>query len=130
MKTVKTFTCFMIVALLLTGYTSFAQKTTTKNNLKTKNQLQMKTYVIEREIPNLGKLTAQELKGISQKSCSVLEEMGPQIEWQQSYVTGDKLYCVYNAQNEELIKEHAKRGGFPANSIVEVSSIISPATAN
>ena len=90
----------------------------------------MKTYVIEREIPNAGKLTAQELKGISQKSCSVLEEMGSQIEWQQSYVTGDKLYCVYNAQNEELIKEHAKRGGFPANSIVEVSSIISPATAN
>ena len=90
----------------------------------------MKTYVIEREIPNAGKLTVQELKGISQKSCSVLEEMGPQIEWQQSYVTGDKLYCVYNAQNEELIKEHAKRGGFPANSIVEVSSIISPATAN
>ncbi len=119
----------MIVAFLLTGYTSIAQKTTTKNRLKTNNQSQMKTYVIEREIPNAGKLTAEELKGISQKSCSVLKEMGPQIEWQQSYVTGNKIYCVYKAQNEELIKEHAKKGGFPANSIVEVSSIISPATA-
>ena len=89
----------------------------------------MKTYVIEREIPNAGKLTVEELKGISQKSCSVLNEMGPQIEWQQSYVTGNKIYCVYNAQNEELIKEHAQKGGFPANSISEVSSVISPATA-
>lgn len=89
----------------------------------------MKTYVIEREIPNAGKLTAEELKGISQKSCSVLEEMGPQIEWQQSYVTGNKIYCVYNAQNEQLIIEHAKKGGFPANSISEVASVISPATA-
>lgn len=90
----------------------------------------MKTYVIEREIPNAGKLTPEELKGISQKSCAVLEEMGPDIEWQQSYVAGDKIYCIYKAQNENLVKEHAKKGGFPANSITEVSSIISPATAN
>jgi deoxyhypusine synthase len=90
----------------------------------------MKTYVIEREIPNAGNLTAEELKGISQKSSSVLQEMGPEIEWQQSYVTGNKIYCVYKAENEELIKEHAKKGGFPANSIVEASSIISLATAN
>jgi hypothetical protein len=90
----------------------------------------MKTYLIEREIPGAAKFTPGELKGISQKSCGVLQEMGPQIEWIQSYVTGDKIYCIYKAENEELIKEHANKGGFPANKIVEVPSIISPATAN
>ncbi len=90
----------------------------------------MKTYLIEREIPGAGKFTPEELKGISQKSCGVLQKMGPQIEWIQSYVTGDKIYCIYKAENEELIKEHANKGGFPANKIVEVPSIISPATAN
>jgi len=90
----------------------------------------MKMYVIEREIPGAGKLTAEQLKAISQTSCNVLKEMGPRIQWIQSYVTGNKIYCVYKAENEELIREHAKKGGFPANSIVEVSSIISPATAN
>ena len=89
----------------------------------------MKTYLIEREIPNAGKFTADELKSISQKSCGVLKEMGPKIEWIHSYVTGNKIYCVYKAQNEDLIREHAKKGGFPANTIVEIPSIISPATA-
>lgn len=89
----------------------------------------MKTYVIERIIPGAGDLTAEQLKGISQTSCSVLEEMGPTIEWQHSYVTGDKVYCVYKAMNKELIEEHAKKGNFPANSISEVSATISPATA-
>jgi hypothetical protein len=89
----------------------------------------MKTYLIEREIPGAGKLTPEQLKGISQKSCSVLTEMGPKIEWLQSYVTGDKIYCIYKAENAELIREHAMNGGFPANTIVEVGSIISPATA-
>lgn len=90
----------------------------------------MKTYLIEREIPSAGKLTQEELKSISQTSCSVLNEMGPQIQWQHSYVTGDKIFCIYNAENVDLIREHAKKGGFPANNIIEVSSIISPATAN
>ena len=90
----------------------------------------MKTYLIEREIPGAGKLTQKELKSISQTSCSVLNEMGPQIQWQHSYVTGDKIVCIYNAENEDLIREHAKKGGFPANNIIEVSSTISPATAN
>ena len=90
----------------------------------------MKTYLIEREIPGAGKLTQEELKSISQTSCSVLNEMGPQIQWQHSYVTGDKIVCIYNAENEDLIREHAKKGGFPANNIIEVSSTISPATAN
>lgn len=89
-----------------------------------------KTYLIEREIPGAGKLTPAELKAISQKSCSVLEEMGPQIQWIQSYVTADKIYCVYKAENEELIKEHAIKGGFPANKITEIPSVISPATAD
>ena len=89
----------------------------------------MKTYLIERDIPGAGKLTPEQLKSISQKSCSVLKEMGPQIEWIQSYVTGDKIFCVYKAENEELIREHAKKGGFPANKITEVSTGISPATA-
>ena len=89
----------------------------------------MKTYVIEREIPNAGKLTAEELKTISQTSCAVLEEMGPSIEWLHSYVTGNKIYCIYKAENEELISEHATKGGFLANSISAVASIISPATA-
>ncbi len=90
----------------------------------------MKTYLIEREIPDAGKFTAEELKGISQKSCSVLKEMGPKIQWVHSYVTGNKIYCIYKAENEELIRDHAKRGGFPANLIVEIPAIISPATAN
>jgi hypothetical protein len=89
----------------------------------------MKTYLIEREIPDAGKLSPEQLKTISQKSCSVLEKMGPAIKWIHSYVTGNKIYCVYEAENEELIREHAKQGGFPANNISEVASIISPATA-
>jgi hypothetical protein len=89
----------------------------------------MKMYVIEREIAGLGQFTPEQLKSASQTSCNVLKEMGSKIEWLQSYVTGNKMYCIYRAENEELIKEHAKKGGFPANSIVEVSGIISPATA-
>ena len=89
----------------------------------------MPKYVIEREIPGAGKLSAQELKGISQKSCGVLSKMGPQIQWLQSYVTGDKIYCVYIAPNEQMLREHAKQGGFPANRISEVASIIAPTTA-
>jgi len=89
----------------------------------------MPKYVIERVVPGASKLTPAELKTLSQRSCSVLNEMGPQIQWLHSYVTGDKLFCVYKAENEELIKEHAKIGGFPANKITEISTSISPATA-
>ncbi|WP_371329124.1 DUF4242 domain-containing protein [Collimonas sp. OK607] len=89
----------------------------------------MPKYVIEREIPGAGKLSSQELRAISQKSCSVLNTMGPQIQWLQSYVTGDKVYCVYIAPNEELIREHAQQGGFPANRVSEVTTIIDPTTA-
>ncbi|MBL7697898.1 MAG: DUF4242 domain-containing protein [Chitinophagaceae bacterium] len=89
---------------------------------------ELKTYVIEREIPGAGAFSGEHLKEISQKSCGVLKEMHD-IQWVHSYVTGNKIYCVYKARNPELIKEHAKRGGFPANSISEVTTMISPATA-
>jgi hypothetical protein len=89
----------------------------------------MPKYVIEREIPNAGKLSAEQLKGISQTSCGVLNKMGPQIQWVQSYVTGDKIYCIYNAPNKEMVLEHAKQGGFPANEVNEVVTIIDPITA-
>jgi hypothetical protein len=86
-------------------------------------------YVIERNIPGAGKLSAQELQGISQKSCSVLQNLGPKIQWVQSYVTADKIYCVYIAPNADIVREHAKQGGFPANSVAEVKTTIDPTTA-
>jgi len=89
----------------------------------------MPRYVIEREIPGAGKLSAEELQAISQKSCGVLRNLGPQIQWVQSYVTDDKVYCVYIAPNEEMVREHANQGGFPANRISEVRSVIDPTTA-
>jgi hypothetical protein len=89
----------------------------------------MPKFVIEREIPGAGDLSAQELQAISQKSCGVLQNMGPQIQWVQSYVTGDKIYCVYIAPNEEMVREHAQAGGFPANRVSEVKSVIDPTTA-
>ena len=88
----------------------------------------MPKFVIEREIPGAGKLTPAELQGISQKSCGVLREMGPEIQWVHSYVTGDKIYCIYIAPNEEAVREHAKKGGFPANSVAQVTSAIDPTT--
>jgi hypothetical protein len=90
----------------------------------------MPKYVIEREIPGAGKLNADELQGASQKSCSVLRDLGPQIQWVQSYVTGDKIYCVYIAPSEDLIRKHAQQSGFPANRISEVKAIIDPTTAD
>jgi hypothetical protein len=89
----------------------------------------MPKYVIERELPGAGKLTPQELQAVSQKSCSVLRNLGPAIQWVHSYVTDDKIYCIYNAPNEKLIRDHASQGGFPANRISEVKSIIDPTTA-
>jgi hypothetical protein len=89
----------------------------------------MPKYVIEREIPGAGKLNAEQLKAISKTSCGVLSNMGPQIQWVESYVTGDKIYCVYIAPNEGMVREHAKQGGFPANSVSEVTTVIDPTTA-
>ena len=89
----------------------------------------MPKYLIEREIPNAGALKPEELQGIAQKSCGVLQELGPSIQWVQSYVTGDKITCVYIAPNADIIREHAKRGGFPADRVMEVTTIIDPTTA-
>lgn len=123
MKTIK----LTLVLIVLT--INFSQAQQKENQSKIKNENNMKTYVIERIIPGAGELTAEQLKGISQASCTVLEEMGPIIEWQHSYVTGNKVYCVYKAANKQLIEEHAKKGNFPANSISEVAATISPVTA-
>jgi cell division inhibitor SulA len=89
----------------------------------------MPKFVIEREIPGAGKLTPEQLQGIAQKSCSVLKNLGPQIQWLESYVTDDKIYCVYIAPNEAMVREHAKQGGFPANRVSEVRRIIDPTTS-
>lgn len=89
----------------------------------------MPKYVIEREIPGAGQLTAQQLNAISQKSCSVLQSLGPQIQWVESFVTDDRIYCVYIAPNEALVREHAKQGGFPANRVSAVRRMIDPTTA-
>jgi hypothetical protein len=89
----------------------------------------MPKYVVEREIPNAGKLSSDELQAISQKSCSVLQNLGPQIQWVQSYVTDNKIYCIYIAPDRKLIEEHARQGGFPADSISQVKAIIDPTSA-
>ena len=89
----------------------------------------MPKYIIEREIPGAGALSTEELQAISAKSCGVLNEMGPSIQWVESYVTDNKIYCVYNAPNEAAVREHAQRGGFPANSVSEVKNRIDPTTA-
>jgi hypothetical protein len=89
----------------------------------------MPKYVIEREIPGCGSWSPDQLKAVSQTSCGVLSEMGPQIQWQQSYVTGDKIYCVYIAPNEEMVREHARKGGFPANQVSQVTTMIDPTTS-
>lgn len=121
MRTTKIFT-WIGVWVLLGVLQSNAQEV--------KEDQPMKTYLIEREIPDAGQLTAEELKGISQKSCAVLKQMDAPIEWVHSYVTDDKVYCIYKAENKDLIREHAAQGGFPVNSIQELSTKIDPSTAN
>ena len=126
----KTLKLVLIMAIALTNFNLMGQETTTTDLLReeaaTENQ---NMYVIEREIPGAGDLTAEDLKAISQTSCGVLDQMGSDIKWLHSYVTGDKIYCVYMAKNEELVREHASEGGFPANSVSEVATIIDPSTA-
>ena len=89
----------------------------------------MPKFLIERQIPGAGRLSTAELKAVSQKSCSVLREMGPSIQWVQSYVTGDKVYCVYIAPDEAAVREHARKGGFPADSVNRIATIIDPTTS-
>ena len=89
----------------------------------------MPKYLIERELPDAGKMTPQQLQAVSQTSCAVLQKLGPRIQWLHSYVTGDKIYCVYIAPNEEMVREHAEQGGFPANRVSEITTMIDPTTA-
>jgi hypothetical protein len=89
----------------------------------------MPKFVIEREVPGAGRMSPMNLKGLSQKSCDVLREMGPRVQWQQSYVTDDKIYCVYIADSEQEVLEHARKGGFPANQVSPVRAVIDPSTA-
>lgn len=118
--------CILLIGcLFFVANASFAQNSSTA---PIKNPV-LKTFLIERNIPGAGLLTAEQLKGISQKSCSVLKDMGPNIVWLQSYVTGDKIFCVYQAENETMLQDHAKKGGFPINSIMEINNNISPKTA-
>jgi len=130
MKTITTFKMLLLI-LVLSSSVAFAQTASSAKpeNKKTMETKVLKTYVIEREIPGAGKLTGAELKSISQASCSVLKQMGPEIEWVQSYVTDNKLFCIYRAENEEALRTHAKKGGFPINAVNLVSTTISPATA-
>ncbi|HWF90855.1 MAG TPA: DUF4242 domain-containing protein [Terriglobales bacterium] len=89
----------------------------------------MPKYVIEREVPGVGQLSSEQMQAISQTSCGVLQKLGPQIQWVESYVTEDKIYCIYIAPNEEIVREHARQGGFPANKVSEIKTVIDPTTA-
>src|ERR1700741_3022603 len=119
MKTLLTI-AGLVVAVLLTA-AAFGQSASATNSTNTKpKESKMKTYVIEREIPGAGKLTGADLKGISQKSCGVIKELGPGIEWVHSYVTENKIYCIYRAESEEILRIHAAKGGFPINKVSEL----------
>jgi hypothetical protein len=115
--------------LVFCSYASTAQKAG-ETQSSSQNSSEMKTFVIEREIPGVGKSTPEQLKVISQTSCGAIKQLGHQVVWLHSYVTGDKIYCIYKASSEELVREHARKGGFPVNRISEVASVISPATAD
>lgn len=120
----------MIGLILTIGTTiAFVQTASTQDKQAESMKTNMNTYVIEREIPNAGQLTAEDLQGISQKSCAVLKELGTGIEWIESYVTDNKIFCIYRAQSEEILRTHAMKGGFPINKINLLSTKISPATA-
>jgi hypothetical protein len=117
-----------ILAMFFTNV-GFAQSASSNSTKTSKVSTTMKTYVIEREIPGAGNLSGAELKTISQTSCSVIKDLGPGIEWIQSYVTENKIYCIYRAESEEVLRIHATKGGFPINKVSVLSTMISPATA-
>ncbi|CAN5368256.1 hypothetical protein BH23BAC2_BH23BAC2_21410 [soil metagenome] len=116
-------------ALMTTGCNN-SEKTSADSIRAEAQATSQNMYVIEREIPGASDLTPEDLKGISQKSNGVLDEMGSEIKWLHSYVAGDKVYCVYTAPNEEMVREHARKGGFPANSVSKVTTVIDPSTGN
>ncbi len=132
MKTIKTI-YMLLIFMALISVNAYSQNDEAQNILegeKITNDNTLKTYVIERDIPEVGTFSPEQLKEISVTSCGVLDQMGSEnIQWLHSYVTENKIYCIYKARNKELLKEHAEKGGFPANSISELSTIISPETA-
>ena len=125
----QTFSAILFL-LVVTFFTTLSAQAQKESSSIERIQPTLKTYLIERDIPGAGQLSPGDLKGISQKSCSVIKEMGTGILWVQSYVTGNKIFCVYRAENEMLLREHAKKGGFPISSITEISNVISPKTAD
>ena len=138
MKTLKKSISLAFTLFMLTATAAFSQNTeiaeayvkdysVKKHTMK--KDVKLNTYVIEREMPGAGELTEEQLKDISQLSNTVLEEQGPEIKWLHSYVTVDKIYCVYKAVDEEILNEHAEKAGFPVNSIKELATVISPETA-
>ena len=127
MKQTSSAILFLLIVTFFTTLSAQAQK---ESSSIERIQPALKTYLIERDIPGAGQLSPGDLKGISQKSCSAIKEMGTGISWVQSYVTSDKIFCVYRAENEMLLREHAKKGGFPISSITEISNVISPKTAD
>jgi|SRR6185436_2984255 len=129
MKSTKKTGTILMTVLMLMGYVTYGQKTDANSKSTTLKQTNMKTYLIERHIPNAGQLTNAQLQAIAIKSCDVVKSMGSQIEWDHSYVVGDKLFCVYRATSEEVVKEHGKKGEFPVNEIYEVAAVFSPESA-
>jgi len=127
MKPITSRFILVFAILFFASVTTLAQTTSSSTSKSTTTE--MKTYLIEREIPGAGKLTPEQLKSISQTSCNVLKEMAPHIEWIHSYVTDDKIYCVYQAPDEATVKKHADESGFPANKISRVRSMMDPSTA-
>ncbi len=123
----KTRNLSVVVMFFFTTISLSSQSTPSPINENDSQKLN--TYLIERNIPGAGQLTSEQLQGISRKSCDVLDEMGPKIEWVHSYVTENKVYCLYKAENEELIRKHAEKGGFPVNNVTLLSNVISPETA-
>jgi hypothetical protein len=122
----------LLLMILMLGSSAVIAQTAPEGKNKKTTAMKpktMNTYVIERQIPDAGKLKAEDLQGISKTSCSVLKELGPAIEWVHSYVTDNKIFCIYKAENEEILRTHAEKGGFPINSINKLSAVISPATA-
>jgi len=128
MKTMTNSISLLFTIILFSGFALNAQNVSNKKEEKT-NQTVMKTYVIERVIPGAGNFTAEQLKNIAIKSCGVVDQLAPKIKWLHSYVTGNMLYCIYQAESEEVIREHGRIGGFPVDKISEVANIFSPATA-
>src|SRR5688572_32178665 len=129
MKTSR-ITTLLLAVMLTACFPAFSQTAKgSKTESETMKAKTMNTYVIERQIPDAGKLNAEQLQGISKTSCSVLKDLGTGIEWLHSYVTDNKIYCVYRAENEDILRKHAEKGGFPINSVSKLSTVISPATA-